>query len=230
MPRVLLSPRKELMRNAAAAAANVLTDDDLLKLILENHGLCASCFARVCKQWQRAAAAVKLSGQTLETEPRVSCGGCWPGAFHPEGDGEVDGGAMVGPWATSIVALPSNTLLVSDCNNHRVLLVGPAGKRLREFPTPGDYPVVVAGSRGVIYYTTLLSRQQDTVLCRRLRLSDGEELPYLPLPAQHRDYPHRRKFDFVVAPDLNRLFMLRYLQPDVDPAMCITAPCGSRNL
>ena len=30
MPHVLLSPRKELMRNAAAAAANVLTDDDLL--------------------------------------------------------------------------------------------------------------------------------------------------------------------------------------------------------
>ena len=73
MPRVLISPRKELMRNAAAAAANVLTDDDLLKLVLENHGLYASRFARVCKQWKRAAAAVKLSGQTLETEPHVSC-------------------------------------------------------------------------------------------------------------------------------------------------------------
>lgn len=217
MPHVLLSPRKELMRNAAAAAANVLTDDDLLKLIMENHGLYASRFARVCKQWKRAAEAVKLSGQTLESEPHVSCGGVWSRLDAGNDDHYLhDGGALVGPWATSIVALPSNTLLVSDTNNYRVLLLGPAGKRLREFPTPGDYPVVVASSRGVIYYTSLLRRQQDTVLCRRLRLSDGEELPCLPLPAQYRDYPHRREIDFVVAPNLNRLFMLRYLQPNVD--------------
>ena len=64
-------------RNAASATTNVITDDDMLKLILDNAGLLACRHARVSKQWKRAAEAVKLSGQTLESEPHVSCGGVW---------------------------------------------------------------------------------------------------------------------------------------------------------
>ena len=137
MPRVLLSPRKELMRNAAAAAANALTDDDLLKLILENHGLYASRFARVCKQWKRAAEAVKLSGQTLEPEPHVSCGG----GFNPDDEGEegeeaFDEGAFMAQFAGGISALPDNNLLVVDTNACRILKLTPLGERLVEYPVP----------------------------------------------------------------------------------------------
>ena len=49
------------------------SDDDLLKLILDNAGLLACRHARVSKQWKRAAEAVKLSRQTLEQH--LSCGG-----------------------------------------------------------------------------------------------------------------------------------------------------------
>ena len=55
-------------RNAASAVTNVTTDDDLLKLILDNAGLLACRHARVSKQWKRAAEAVKLSGQTLDLD------------------------------------------------------------------------------------------------------------------------------------------------------------------
>lgn len=218
MPPVLQGSRRGLARHAraVAATANVLTDEDLLKLVLDNHGLYASRFACVSKQWKRAAEAVKLSGRTLETAPHVSCGGSWLGDLSFEVEQEDDDGAMVGPWATSISALPDNSLLVADSNNYRVLMLTPDGVRLREFPATG-LPNTVAGCRGVIYYAPLVSQQRDTVLFRRLRLSDGEELPSLPLPAQYRDYLTRREFDLVVAPDLNRLFVLRFLQPDVDP-------------
>ena len=222
MPRVLLSPRTELMRNAAAAAANVLTDDALLKLILENHGLYASRFARVCKQWQRAAAAVKLSGQTLETEPHVSCGEYWEEDFamHMEND---DDDANVGPWACSISALPDDNILVADTNNCRMLLLTPTGERLGNFRVPGDFPLCVEVHRGVLHYVPALQDDADAyedILFRRLRITDGAELPSPARPPHHRAYPRAREFKLAVAPELNRIYLLRFLQPDIVPG-CI---------
>ena len=96
------------------AAANVLANDDLLKLILENRGLYASRHARVSKQWKRAAEAAKRSGQTLEIEPYLSCGTHRWARIGGHGRDVNDDGADMGTWASSISALPDNNLLVAD--------------------------------------------------------------------------------------------------------------------
>ena len=221
MPHVLRNPRSELAHNAAAAAANVVTDGDLLKLILDNHGLYASRFARVCKQWQRAAAAVKLSGQTLETEPHVSCGGySWIAGGYDDEDEDYD--AAMGPCASTISALPDNKLLVADTNNGRILMLTPDGERLYELFVPGEYPCTVGACREVLYFTHPpgLSSRQDVspnTVCRRFRLSDGEDLPHLQLPERYHDCSKLREFHFAVAPDDNRLFALRFLLSHSEP-------------
>ena len=211
MPRVL--PNR-LVGDAAAVATNVLTNDDLLTHILEQRGLHASRHALVCKQWKRAAAAAKLSGQTLEPEPHVSCGG----GFNPDDEGEegeeaFDEGAFMAQFAGGISALPDNNLLVVDTNACRILKLTPLGERLVEYPVPAAYPVTAAALGDVMYYSCPMGGANEFA-CGRFRISDGEELPPLPVPEQYLDIARRGMCDFVVAPDLNRLFMLRFLQPE----------------
>ena len=129
----------------------------------------------VCKQWKRAAAAVKLSGQTLETEPHVSCGGySWIADGYDDEDEDYD--AAMGPCASTISALPDNNLLVADTNNGRILMLTPDGERLYELFVPGEYPARLAL---VVKYCTSRTRQdcRPARTCRRTRSADDSDCP-----------------------------------------------------
>ena len=146
----VMSPRRRPGETKRALFSQVLSNCDVVECILASFGSTASKAGRVSRLWLEAAQQVLARCRVVELE--ASIGTYWStdevyfdedGVMRamPERDVQ-DFGLEVTCAAGFMVATPTG-LLVSDSNNHRVLVLDPTGQPERSIEWTG-YPGSVA--------------------------------------------------------------------------------------
>ena len=142
-------------RTRQRTIAEVLSNVDTVECILASFGANAPKAGRACRLWLEAAQRAVARCRVVELE--ASIGERWNADEYFEGDPEdpehrvQDYGLQIATHG-SMVATPTG-LLVSDCNNSRVLILDAAGQPKHEI-VPGAYPGLLAYGFDSIFVTT----------------------------------------------------------------------------